>query len=106
MLGGEVAVQKRQQLHQLLRKIVARQLLAAIALKRGSIEWSATGSTAHSEIDSPRVQGVKHAKGFGDLQWAVVRQHHAPRSDPDSGGLGGDPGHKNFGRGTGQSSDS
>ena len=55
MLGRKVAIQEGQQLQHLIREIVARQLLAAIALERESVERGAAGRAADAEIDAARI---------------------------------------------------
>ena len=101
MIRAETAVQKRAQLDQLARKVVGEILrcATAIAAESEGIERAAAGCASDAEIDSVRIECVKHAKCFRDFHRTVVGEHHAARADSDVRSLGGDSRDHDFGRG-------
>jgi len=57
---------------------------------------------ADAEVDAVGIEGVECAKGFGDLERRVVRQHDAPGAEPDARGCRADAGEHDLGCGAGE----
>ena len=98
-------MKKRQQLDQLLFKIVILNAVAAFAPQSESLEAAPSGRAADAEIDAARIHRVQHAKSFRDLEWTVMRQQHAARPDANAGSFRANPGDQNFGRRAGKRHD-
>jgi hypothetical protein len=101
MAGRQAVPLVGEQLRQLVRKIVRRGL-AHVALEREGREGIAAGRTPDREIDAVAVQAAEHAEVLGDLQRAVVRQHHAAAADADTRRRRPDRGDQHFRAGAGQ----
>src|SRR5271163_5351697 len=101
MLRRKIVLEKGPQFGKLLGKVVCLGLAAVtpqgVALQRG-----AAGCPADTQVDASGIQGMEHSKSLSDLQWAVVWQHDAARTDPDTRGLGADPRDQNLRRRAGQ----
>lgn len=74
-----------EQLRELLGEVV-RASLTLVALQGPGGERVAAGRTAEPEVDAIRAQRRQHAKGLGDFQGAVVRQHDAAAANANAGG--------------------
>jgi hypothetical protein len=59
------------------------------------------GSRLSSAAETSRVR-LEHPERFGDREGAIVRQHDAPRAEPDAGRLGGQAREQDFGRRIGE----
>lgn len=83
MVGRERVVQVAEHLLQLLDEVVRRPL-APVALEREGGALVRPGCAPDPEIDAAREQPREHAERFGDLERAVMREHHpaAPHADP------------------------
>ena len=89
MVLGEVVVEVREQLGQLLGEVVGRGL-TAVALERERGHRVGAGGPAEAEVDPAREQAGEDRERLGDLERAVVGQHHAAAPDPDALGGGRD----------------
>src|ERR1700722_4260143 len=105
MLGRKSMMKKRQQLSQLLFKIVVLNAVGAVAPQSEGFEPASSWRTANAQIDAARIQRMKHPKIFRDFEWTVVRQQHTTRPDADTGSFRANPGDEDFGRRTGQRHD-
>ena len=94
---GEVVLEVREQLGELLREVVGRHL-AAVALQRDHRLAVGAGRAADAEVDALAVQAAEDAERLGDLERAVVRQHHAAAADADVLGRGRHLGDQDLGR--------
>ena len=101
MAGRHAVPLVREQLRELLREIVRRGL-TPVALKCKGRKRVAAGRTPDREIDAVAVQSAQHAEVLGDLQRAVVRQHHAAAADADARCRRRDRGNQHFGARAGQ----
>ena len=55
-----------------------------------------------AQVNAVGIQGVQHTEGFGDLEGAVMGQHHAAGADADAAGMGGDLADEHFRGGAGE----
>ncbi len=101
MIGRQVVIEVGQQLRELLREVVGRGL-AAVALQREGGQRIGAGRTADAEVDAPREQPGEDAEDLGDLEGAVVGQHHAAAADADPRGGRGDRPDQHLRCGTGE----
>ena len=101
MLVGEVVLEVGEQLGELLGEVVWRHL-AAVALERVHRLAIGARGAPDSEIDAVAVQPAEDAERLGDLERAVVRQHHAAAADAHALGDRGDLGDQDLGRGAGE----
>ena len=85
VLRRHAVLDVRKQLVELVAKVV-RCGLAAISLQRQRGERIGPGSSSKRKIDAPREQPAQEAEALGDLQRAVVRQHHATAADAKAAG--------------------
>ncbi len=82
VVGRQVVLEVGEQLGQLLREVVGRGL-AAVALQRERRHRVGARRPAEPEVDPAGVQGRQDRERLGDLERAVVRQHHAAGADAD-----------------------
>ncbi len=85
MVLGKPVVQISQQLHELLREVV-RCGLAAIALEGEGRHRIGSGGATEREVDAVGEQPGQQAERLGDLERAVVGEHHAPAAHAYAGG--------------------
>ena len=78
------------------RKVLGGDGGVGIERARGS--HVAAGGAADAEIDAARRQRLEDAELLGDLERAVVRQHHAGAADADRRRARGDRRHQDLGR--------
>ena len=88
MAGWEVVLEIGEQLGKLLREVV-RGREPPVALQREHRLGISPGCPADPEVDSPGIEAAEHAEALGDLERAVVRQHHPAAADTDARRLGG-----------------
>lgn len=69
-------VQKRTQLCQLLRKVIARRSLP-LPPQSVRLQLSAARRPPNPQIDPPRKHRFQRAKDLRDLVRRIMRQHHA-----------------------------
>ena len=86
MVGRERVLEVAEQLGELLGEVVGRGL-AAIALERVRRHRVGARRAAQPEVDPAGMETGEEAEPLGDLQRAVVREHHAAAADADP--LGG-----------------
>ena len=86
MVGGQAAVVVGEQLGELLREVVGRDV-AAVALERVGGQRVGARRAAEREVDAAGEQAGQQAEALGDLERRVVREHHAAAADADP--LGG-----------------
>ena len=89
VIRRQVVLEQREQLGELLGKVVRRGL-TAIALQREHRVRVGSGRAADAEVDAAGMQRREHAEDLGHLERAVVRQHHAAAADADARRRGGD----------------
>jgi hypothetical protein len=83
--GGspDAPAEKRVELRELAREVrLARLVVEPLQRARG--QRQPAGRLADTEIDAARRERGQHLEGFGDLERAVVLQHHAARADADA----------------------
>ena len=80
MIRRKAVIEKREQVLQPCGKIVGAEQFARTAQRQRGERVSA-GRAAEAEIDAAGMQRLENAKRFGDLQWRVIRQHHAAGAD-------------------------
>ncbi len=85
MVGGERVLEVAEQLTELLGKVVVREGPCAVALQGVLRERVGTRRAPDAEIDATGEQAGQEAELFGDLQRAVVREHHGRRFRRASG---------------------
>jgi hypothetical protein len=73
---GHAVVEVGEQLGELLREVVGGGL-AAVALQREGRHRVRAGGASDAEVDPPGEQPGEQAEGLGDLERAVMREHHA-----------------------------
>ena len=100
MIARKAAIEKREQLRHLIRKIIGDLMAFAIAHQRESFEPGSSRRAPDAEVDAVGIQRVQHPELLRHLHRAVVRQHHAAGADPNVRGLRGDAGDENLRRGT------
>src|SRR6266849_5580108 len=105
MLRWEAMMKKRQQLKQLLFKIVILGTVVAVASQRKSFEAASAGCAPDAKIDAARIHRVKHTKSFRNLERTVMRQQHATGPDTNTGSFSANPGDKDFGSRAGKRHD-
>jgi hypothetical protein len=83
MVLRQRAVEVAEQLGELLREVVGHRA-AAIALERERRARVGARRAAQAEVDTAGVHRGQQREDLGDLERAVVRQHHAARADADA----------------------
>ena len=96
MPSWRAAARPRLQVAHLLREVVGRVRGVRVERARGS--HVAAGRAADAEVDPARRERLEDAELLGDLERAVVRQHHAGAADADPLGARGDRRHQDLGR--------
>jgi hypothetical protein len=94
-------VQKADDVAHLLGKGLEGQRAGAV-LERARRTAVGAGGAADAEVDAPGEERLQHAKVLGDLQRAVVREHHATGAHTDAGRLRGHLADEDFRRGAGE----
>jgi hypothetical protein len=69
-----------------------------VGVERARRPHVAAGCAADAEVDPARRERLEDAELLGDLERAVVRQHHAGAADADALGARGDRRHQDLGR--------
>ena len=101
MVLGQIILEVGQQLGQLLGEVIGGGL-ATVALEREHGQLIGAGRAAEREVDAPGVQAGQHRERLGDLERAVMGQHHAAAAHPQALGGGGDGPDQHLGAGAGQ----
>ncbi len=78
----KIPIQKRQQLPNLLGKIILHRSSSAPP-KRQHLRRSTPRSSANPQVHPPRIERMKRPKNLRNLQRSVMRQHNPTRPNPD-----------------------
>ena len=101
MVRREAVLEVGEQLGELLAEVVGEEL-PPVALEREDRLRVGAGRAADAEVDAVAVQPAEDAERLGDLERAVVRQHHAAAPDPDAGRRRRDRADQDLGRAAGE----
>ena len=82
MVGREAVLEVGEQLGDLVAVVLGEQL-TAVALEREDRLRVGPGRAADAEVDAVAVKPAEDAERLGDLERAVVDEHHAAAPDPD-----------------------
>jgi hypothetical protein len=83
VLGRQAVLEIREKLDELLGKVV-RHGVPAVPLQGIGGLRVASRRAAEPEIDAVGVEAGEHGKSLGNLERAVMRQHHTAAPDPDA----------------------
>ena len=83
MIDGQRIVEERDQISDLFGKAIQSRYVCTV-LERARRDLITAGRAADPEIDPSGEERFQNAEILGDLQRAVVLQHHAARADADA----------------------
>ena len=101
MIGGQRVVEERDEIGDLLGKTIEPEHAAAF-LERPRRDLVAARRSTDPEVDPAGEQRFQHAEVLGDLQRAVVLEHHAARADTDAARAGRNLADEDLGAGAGE----
>ncbi len=81
MIRRQLLAQIAQQLGELLAELVERRVVAVALQREDRDRVVRPVGASDAEIDATGEEAAEHAEHLGDLERAVVRQHHATASD-------------------------